>query len=43
MEILKNKMTILLIVMILGVSYIGGLENNNNFEDNNDNLVSANA
>ncbi len=43
MEILKNKATILLIVMILGVSYIGGIENNNSFEETNENLISANA
>ncbi len=28
MEMLKNKVTILLIMMVLGVAYIGALDNN---------------
>ena len=43
MEFLKNKAAILLIVMVLGVSYIGGLENNNHLEETHEDLISANA
>ena len=44
MKMLKSKATIALIIMILGISYIGGVENN--LEDNNQNYdqqVSVNA
>ena len=34
MEFLKSKTTIALIIMILGVAYIGGVDNSS-FEDNN--------
>lgn len=45
MEMLKSKATIALIVMILGVSYIGALDNNS-LEDrsqNNEQTISVNA
>lgn len=42
MEMLKNKVTIVLVVMILGVSYIGAVDNNR-LEENDENLVSVNA
>ncbi len=42
MEMLKNKMTIGLIIMVLGVSYIGAIDNNH-LEENDENLVQVNA
>lgn len=42
MEMLKNKVTILLIVMLLGVSYVGALDNNH-FEKNDEKSVIVNA
>ncbi len=42
MEMLKNKVTIGLIVMLLGVSYIGGMDNNH-FEENGEKTVTVNA
>ena len=42
MEILKCKTTIILIVMILGVSYIGGLDNST-LEENNSQNIQVNA
>ena len=43
MEFLKNKTTIALIIMILGVSYIGGIENNQSLDEPEENLISVNA
>ena len=45
MEMLKSKATIALIVMILGVSYVGAMDNNS-LEDNtqnNEQTISVNA
>ena len=42
MEMLKNKVTIGLIIMILGVSYIGALDNAH-FEENDEHSVTVNA
>ena len=44
MEMLKSKTTIALVVMILGVAFIGGMDNAS-LEDNNDvkNNISVNA
>ena len=45
MEILKNKATVILIVMILGASYIGALDNSSlddNIKDSN-NTITVNA
>ncbi|MBQ9011181.1 MAG: hypothetical protein IJ093_00840 [Bacilli bacterium] len=36
MKMLKSKATIALIVMVLGVSYVGGIDNSS-FEDNTQN------
>jgi len=42
MEMLKNKVTIGLIIMLLGVSYIGALDNND-FQKNDEKTVTVNA
>ncbi len=42
MEMIKNKVTIGLIVMLLGVSYIGAMDNNH-LEENNEKPISVNA
>ncbi len=42
MEMLKNKVTIGLIIMLLGVSYIGSIDNNH-FEENDEKSVIVNA
>ena len=45
MEMLKSKATVALIMMILGVAYIGALDNNS-LEDNtqnNEHSISVNA
>ncbi len=42
MEILKSKVTIGLIVMLLGVSYVGALDNNH-FEKNDEKTITINA
>lgn len=42
MEMLKNKVTIGLIIMILGVAYIGALDNTQ-LEENDEHLVTVNA
>ena len=41
MEMLKNKVTIGLIIMILGVAYIGALDNNH-LEENDEQSVTIN-
>jgi len=42
MEMIKNKVTIGLIVMLLGVSYIGAIDNNH-LEDNDEKPIAVNA
>ena len=42
MEILRNRATMFLIIMILSVAFIGGV-NNTNLEDNNEPDVAVNA
>lgn len=43
MELLKSKITIALIVMIWGVSYIGGLDGTNLEDEHNEPTILANA
>lgn len=42
MEMIKNKLTIGLIVMLLGVSYIGAIDNNH-LEENDEKPIAVNA
>lgn len=42
MEMIKNKVTIGLIVMLLGVSYIGAMDNSH-LEENNEKPITVNA
>ena len=42
MDILKSRAIIILIIMILSVSFIGGADNTT-LQDNNDNSISTNA
>lgn len=42
MDILKSKITVGLIVMLLGVSYVGALDNNH-FEENDEKSVVVNV
>jgi len=42
MEIIKNKVTIGLIVMLLGVSYVGAMDNTH-LEENSEKPIAINA